>query len=349
LWKGELSEQEKSGKNDKNEERKWKRSDWIALAALIVSLLSLVWHTYNSWTILQLTIEQQRLEHFEPWVEISSVAKIKLIGHQIYHETVLPVRIEVASPHPYRIEVMNQTLLLLQEDVGESNWLLPEYLNQTGVRLLEATSFIVGEGARSHTLCVPVEAVLGVSQDAPPEMDVGSFEFKIGFLDITSRKARTIDVRADVVWAASLLLDLTAEFVNLPEELVAGRTYEITIRVKNIGRTDTEGFNVELSANRDIVEKKEIGGLLSGASMTIPLQWSPGEFSPGDYTLTLTVDPEDWIDELDETNNVAAVEVTVSPKPREVIWYKEWGPIIAGAVTIVIVVIIAVVITRERR
>ena len=319
------------------------------MVALVVSIFSLGWNMYNSWVVLQLTIEQQKLEHFEPWVEISSITEIKLIGHQFYHETAFPVKIAVASPHPYRIEVVNQTLLHLHDDIREGNWLLPEYLNKTRVRLLKATSFLADEGVRSHTLCLPLEAVLGVSQDAPPKMDVGSFQFKIKFLDISSRKEKTIDVWAGVAWRASLLLDLTAEFVALPEELVAGRTYEITIRVKNIGKTDAGEFNVELSANGGIVEKTEIGGLLSGASLTIPLQWTPEELFPGDYTLTLTVDPEDWIDELDETNNVAAVEVTVSPKPREVIWYEQWGPIIAGAVTIVIIVIIAVVITRERR
>jgi len=326
-----------------------RKPNYIVLSALIVSLLSLGWNIYNSWTILQLTIEQQELEHFEPWVRVSAVGEIKLVGHQAYHKTAFPLEIEVASPHPYRIEVMNQTSFSLNDDVRESTWLLPEYLNQTGIGLLKATGFLGSEGVRSHTLYMPVGAILSPSQDAPPEMDVGSFWLKIKFLDITSREEKIIDVRTDVVWKESLLRDLLIEFFLLPEEFVAGRTYEITIQVKNVGETDVGTFNVELRANEDLLNKTEIVGLPSRASLTLPLKWTPSRYFPGDYILRAIIDPDDHVDELDETNNIATVEVTVSPPPREIIWLEEWGPIIAGAVTIVIIVIIAIVITRERR
>jgi len=145
------------------------------------------------------------------------------------------------------------------------------------------------------------------------------------------------------------LPDLTVEFVDLPEEFVAGRSYGIKAQVRNIGENESGTFYVELKANGASVQEIEVESLAAGASTTVTFTWTPEELFPGDYTLTVTVDPEDDVAEADETNNTATTEVTVSPKPREVIWYEQWGPIIAGAVTIVIIVIIAVVITRQRR
>jgi len=130
---------------------------------------------------------------------------------------------------------------------------------------------------------------------------------------------------------------------------VAGRSYGIKAQVRNIGENESGTFYVELKANGASVQEIEVESLAAGASTTVTFTWTPEELFPGDYTLTVTVDPEDDVAEADETNNTATTEVTVSPKPREVIWYEQWGPIIAGAVTIVIIVIIAVVITRQRR
>jgi len=130
---------------------------------------------------------------------------------------------------------------------------------------------------------------------------------------------------------------------------VAGRTYGIRAQVRNIGEGDAGTFNVELRANGASVQEIEVEGLAAGADTTLTFTWTPGEFFPGDYTLTVTADSGNDVTEADETNNIATTEVTVSPKPREVIWYEQWGPIIAGAVTIIIIVIIAMVITRQRR
>jgi len=146
-----------------------------------------------------------------------------------------------------------------------------------------------------------------------------------------------------------LLPDLTVEFVDLPEEFEAGRTYAIRAQVRNIGEGDAETFNVALKANGASVQQIEVESLAAGASTTLAFTWTPGEFFPGDYTLAVTADSGNDVTEADETNNIATTEVTVSPKPREVIWYEQWGPVIAGAVTIIIIVIIAIVITRQRR
>ena len=321
----------------------------IKLATLIISVVALGFSIFV-WTEQQrITIQLQRLEHFKPWVEISGVGMIKLIGHSIYQKTAFPIEIKVASPHPYRIEVMNQTSFQLYENVRESSWLLREYANKTRVELVKAASLVADEGVNSHALYIPVEALFGVSEDAPPEIVIGDFCLKLMFLDISSNEEKTFDVETKVMWIASLLRDLTVEFFILPETFEEGRTYEITIQVKNIGETDAGAFNVELRANEDIVNKTEIGGLLSGAILTMPLKWTPKGFFPGDYILKIMVDSEDQIDELDETNNIATVEVIVFPRSKYIYWLEDWGPIVAGAVTIVIIVIIAVVITRQRR
>ena len=215
--------------------------------------------------------------------------------------------------------------------------------DDTGVQTLSVDSLAVDESITLAFRWTPPEPD---TYELTVIVDPGNL---IEELDETNNTdSATVTVKEKEVPPAPLP-DLTVEFVDLPEEFVAGRTYGIEAQVRNIGEGDAETFNVELKANGASVQEIEVESLAAGADVTLAFTWTPGELFPGDYTLTVTVDPEDEVTEADETNNSATTEVTVSPKPREVIWYEQWGPIIAGAVTIVIIMIIALVITRQRR
>jgi len=139
------------------------------------------------------------------------------------------------------------------------------------------------------------------------------------------------------------LPDLTVEFVDLPEEFVAGTEYEVKALVKNVGEADTEGFNVELKANEASLGKVPVEGLAAGSSTTVTFTWKPEE--AGDYTLKATVDPENLIQEKDETNNAATSVVTVAAPP--VPWYIQWWPLIA-LVIIIIVALAAYMVIKKR-
>ena len=139
------------------------------------------------------------------------------------------------------------------------------------------------------------------------------------------------------------LPDLTVEFVDLPEKFVAGTEYEVKALVKNVGEADAGSFNVELKANEASIEKVPVEGLAAGSSTTVTFKWKPEE--AGDYTLKATVDPENLIEEKDETNNAATVAVTVSAPP--VPWYVQWWPLIV-IVIIIIVALAAYLVIRKR-
>jgi len=214
--------------------------------------------------------------------------------------------------------------------------------DDTGVQTLSVDSLAVDE---SVTLTF---------RWTPPEPDTYELTVIVDPGDLIEELDETNNtdsatVTVEEVPVPVLLPDMTVEFADLPEEFVAGRTYGIRAQVRNIGEGDAGTFNVELRANGASVQEIEVEGLAAGADTTLTFTWTPGEFFPGDYTLTVTADSGNDVTEADETNNIATTEVTVSPKPREVIWYEQWGPIIAGAVTIIIIVIIAMVITRQRR
>jgi len=141
------------------------------------------------------------------------------------------------------------------------------------------------------------------------------------------------------------LPDLTVEFTGLPDEFVAGTEYEIKALIKNIGEAEAGTFSVKLEANEAAVGTVQVESLAAGSSTTASFTWKPEK--AGDYTLKATVDPENLIEESDETNNTAATSVTVTSPP--VPWIVQWGPAIAIAVIIIIIVIAIVMVTKRRQ
>jgi len=150
------------------------------------------------------------------------------------------------------------------------------------------------------------------------------------------------EISVSVSVKMKLLPDLTVEFTDLPEKFIAGTEYEVKALVKNVGEAEAGSFNVELKANESSIEKVPVEGLAAGSSITVTFKWKPEEV--GTYTLKATVDPENLIEEKDETNNAATVAVTVSaPVP----WYVQWWPLIA-IIIIIIVALAAYMVIRKR-
>ncbi|UCC93889.1 MAG: hypothetical protein JSW25_04265, partial [Thermoplasmata archaeon] len=103
----------------------------------------------------------------------------------------------------------------------------------------------------------------------------------------------TVSNRAD--------LEITkVEWVS--NELELGDKAKVKVTVRNNGHTTVKGFIVRAtSGTKELATITESTGVQPGKSHSYTLVWEPK--STGDQVVRLDVDPEDTVDETDETNN----------------------------------------------
>ncbi len=100
------------------------------------------------------------------------------------------------------------------------------------------------------------------------------------------------------------------------QTIEAGEQVTITATVGNIGEANVEGAVVRFTVNgTQIGADQTIESIVAGEDGTASVAWDTTGLSPGDYTVTATVDPDAAITEHDETNNSASGTVTVTAPP----------------------------------
>jgi hypothetical protein len=102
--------------------------------------------------------------------------------------------------------------------------------------------------------------------------------------------------------------DLTPTDIAPPSSIIVDIPNAIDATVNNTGTKDAAAFNATLAVNGTIVDTQSISGLEEDGSTIVSFIWTPA--AAGDYLLTVTADPEDVIEESDETNNDLSQVVT---------------------------------------
>jgi len=102
--------------------------------------------------------------------------------------------------------------------------------------------------------------------------------------------------------------DLTLTDIAPPSSILVDIPNAIDATVNNTGTKDAAAFNVALVVNGTIVDTQSISDLAADDSTIVSFTWTPA--AAGDYLLTVTADPEDMIEESDETNNDLSQVVT---------------------------------------
>ncbi|HJH27482.1 MAG TPA: hypothetical protein C5S37_12155 [Methanophagales archaeon] len=98
-----------------------------------------------------------------------------------------------------------------------------------------------------------------------------------------------------------------------PTTLYVNLSNEIMVTIKNEGGS-AGSFNVSLKYDGTLIGVNTINSLRAGKEKRTEFTWMPA--SMGTFNLTITVDPEDVIEESNETNNMMSVNVTVEiPMP----------------------------------
>ncbi|WP_168169243.1 CARDB domain-containing protein [Thermococcus sp. 5-4] len=114
---------------------------------------------------------------------------------------------------------------------------------------------------------------------------------------------------------AERLPDLVVLNVSVPSIMQAGDNVTVNVTVLNSGNASASDVNVTLYADSDILGSALISALNPGANVTLSFNWTP-EYA-GIYNLTAVVDPDNSIEEFNESNNNLSVEAFVEPAPSK--------------------------------
>jgi len=130
--------------------------------------------------------------------------------------------------------------------------------------------------------------------------------------------------------------DLTIRNLTTPDEIHLNCSIGIETTIENLG-TSVGAFNLSLCVDETPIENRTINTLQSGENTTINFAWIPDD--TGDHTLTITLDPDNGIEELNEENNnetqemiVVAPDLTLEVK-RQSHYYLNHSNVINVSVT----------------
>jgi len=87
-----------------------------------------------------------------------------------------------------------------------------------------------------------------------------------------------------------------------PATVVPNTSNTMTVSIENQGNKDSTAFNVSLLVDGTVMDTQTVASLKSGSSTTVEFHWIP-DGTKDSYTLTANVDPENVVNEEDESNN----------------------------------------------
>ncbi len=105
--------------------------------------------------------------------------------------------------------------------------------------------------------------------------------------------------------------DLIVESISTPSEITVNKSTIVTVTIKNIGKTNANGFSLKLSdSNNNTIGLETNITLNMNDSKTLSFNWTPS--SEGAITLTAIVDCDNILIESNESNNIKNVTITAS-------------------------------------
>ncbi|MCK5112200.1 MAG: hypothetical protein KAQ84_01540 [Thermoplasmatales archaeon] len=106
-------------------------------------------------------------------------------------------------------------------------------------------------------------------------------------------------------------VDLKLNGIYIEENLRLGEPVAIFANATNIGKNTTKTVKASLYIDGNHEQSKTVEGLSKSETYNFSFNWVPKHFD--NHTLNVTLDPENKIDEEDETNNYIEVDVFVDP------------------------------------
>ncbi|HNT08752.1 PKD domain-containing protein, partial [Methanoculleus sp.] len=104
--------------------------------------------------------------------------------------------------------------------------------------------------------------------------------------------------------------DLAAVSLDVPAGIVAGNACTVNGTVENLGGTVAGACPVTLAADGDLIGNLTVDPLAPGETAEVSFTWTPA--AAGEAVLTLSVDPASTVPDINRTNNIRTVTVTVT-------------------------------------
>jgi len=114
----------------------------------------------------------------------------------------------------------------------------------------------------------------------------------------------------NLISATAAIQDISVE-IEMPEYIYLDYPNEIYVTVKNQGINDVGSFNLSFDVNETLVDTITIKSLQAGENTAVHFTWTPED--TGNYTLSITADPKDLLNELNRDNNKITKNVNVTP------------------------------------
>jgi len=97
-----------------------------------------------------------------------------------------------------------------------------------------------------------------------------------------------------------------------PSKLVVGEECIVNVTIMNIGKAEASLFEVSLKVNNTAVQTRTVEGLKVNETADLSFSWEPQK--QGDYELTVVIDPDGKLYELNKDNNILCITATVVKK-----------------------------------
>jgi hypothetical protein len=111
----------------------------------------------------------------------------------------------------------------------------------------------------------------------------------------------------NIGWAQDsdpLANDIAVVTISAPQTVVAGEPVEITVEIRNVGSANATNFSVnlidEFEGEETIIDTWDVGQLAASESTNLTFDWDTMDSSPGNHTLTASLDSLDGEDEYSD-------------------------------------------------
>ena len=152
----------------------------------------------------------------------------------------------------------------------------------------------------------------------------------------------TVSERAAVYpyLSAETIAHVTTELIPLPDltptlikvSRLDSLGYSVTATIKNQGNFESGKLIVDLKEDASLIDQIEVPSVSAGASTEVTYEWKPK--TTGAYILMVTVDPDNFLSEMNETNNeltlsygveLSDLTVTIKTVPTELVEKKSYS------------------------
>lgn len=153
-----------------------------------------------------------------------------------------------------------------------------------------------------------------------------------------------------VGFSSDLLPDLVIVDITINEVDSSGasdRNYMIKVQVSNLGmKTPNLQTTLELQIDRKKVSETNVTPLAQNRSMLAAFNWDGP--AKGTHTITAIVDPNDLVQESNETNNIKTIYFEVTPKPIIDISNIQLDLAVSVVILVIMALLVFIVIRRKR-